>query len=94
MFENYIDCLWNDKIILKSQQRFKSVHHKVYTEELNMTALGSNDDKRLQTFNRATTYPYGTPAVKVCESEMMVVRDLFVKKYVDCPFYGEIVSKQ
>ena len=30
MFENYKDCLFNDKIILKSQQRLKSNHHKVY----------------------------------------------------------------
>ena len=34
MFENYTDCLFNNKIILKSQQRFKSDHHKLYTEEL------------------------------------------------------------
>ena len=27
MFENYTDCLFNDEIILKSQQRFKSDHH-------------------------------------------------------------------
>ena len=94
MFENYKDCLFNGEVILKSQQRFKSDHHKVYTEEVNKIALSSDDDKRLQTFNRVTTYPYGTPAVKVCENEMMVVRDLFVKKYVDCPFYGEIVLKQ
>ena len=94
MFENYTDCLFNDKIILKSQQRFKSDHHKVYTEEVNKIALSSNDDKRLQTFNRVTAYPYRTNAFKVCESEMMVVRDLFIKKYVDCPFYGEIVLKQ
>ena len=94
MFENYTDCLFNDKIILKSQRRFKSDHHKVYTEEVNKIALSSDDDKRLQTFNRVTTYPYGTAAVKVCENEMMVVRDLFVKKYVYCPFYGEIVLKQ
>ena len=33
MFENYTDCLFNNKIILKSQQRFKSDHHKVYTEK-------------------------------------------------------------
>ena len=32
MFENYKDCLFNDKIKLKSQQRFKSDQHKVYTE--------------------------------------------------------------
>ena len=94
MFENYTDCLFNNKIILKSQQRFQSDHHKVYTEEVNKIALSINDDKRLQTFNKLTTYPYGTNAVKVCESEMMVVKDLFVKKYVDCPFYGEIVLKR
>ena len=51
ILENYIDCLFNNKIILKSQQRFKSDHHKVYTEEVNKIALSSNDDKRLQTFN-------------------------------------------
>ena len=83
--------MFNDKIILKSQQRFKSDHHKVYTEEVNKIALSSNDDKRLQTFDRIETYPYGTYAFKVCKSEMMIVTYLFVKKYVDCPFYGEIV---
>ena len=45
MFENYTDCLFNDNIILKSQQRFKSNHHKVYTEEIKKIALSSNDDK-------------------------------------------------
>ena len=29
MFKNYKDYLFNDKIILKSQQRFKSGHHSV-----------------------------------------------------------------
>ena len=71
MFENYKDCLFNDKIILKSQQRFKSYNHDVYTEEVNKIALSSNDDKRLQTFDRITTYPYRTNAFKVCESEML-----------------------
>ena len=71
MFENYKDSLFNDEIILKSQQRFKSDHHKVYTEEVNKIALSSNDDKRLQTFDKITTYPYGTNAFKVCESEML-----------------------
>ena len=71
MFENYKDSLFSDKIILKSQQRFKSDHHKVYTEEVNKIALSSNDDKRIQTFDKVTTYPYGTNAFKVCESEML-----------------------
>ena len=59
MFENYKDSLFNDKVILKSQQRFRSYDHKVYTEEVNKIALSSNDDKRLQTYDRITTYPYG-----------------------------------
>ena len=71
MFENYKDSLFNNKTILKSQLRFKSDHHNVYTEEVNKIALSSNDDKRLQTFDRVTTYPYGTNAFKVCESEML-----------------------
>ena len=80
-FENYTDSLFNDKIILKSQQRFKSNHHEVYTEEVNRIALRSNDDKRLQTLDRITTYPYGTNAFKVCQSEMIVMRDLFFESY-------------
>ena len=59
MFENYIDSLYNGTVILRSQQRFKSDHHKVYTE-VSMIALSSNDDKGLLTFDRITTYPYGT----------------------------------
>ena len=64
------------------------------TEEINKVVLSSNDDKRLQTFNRITTYPYGTPAVKVCANEIMVMRIFFVKKYVNCPFHGEMILKQ
>ena len=74
MFENYKDCFCNDKIILKSQQRFKSDHHNVYIEETNEIALSSNDDKRLLTSGRIKTYPYGTNAFKVCESEMLEVK--------------------
>ena len=71
MFENYKDSLFNYKTILKSQLRFKSGHHNVYTEQVNKITLNSNDNKRLQTFDRVTTYPYGTNASKVCESEML-----------------------
>ena len=66
MFENYKNCLLNDKILLKSQQSFKSDYHEVYTVEINKIALSSNDDKRLQTSDRIKTYPFGTNAFKVC----------------------------
>ena len=58
-FSDYKNCLLNNEIILKSQQRFKSEAHNVYTEKIKKVALSSNDDKRLQTFDRITTYPYG-----------------------------------
>ena len=45
--------------------RFKSYYHVMYTEEVNKIALSSNDDKRSQSFDRITTYPYGT-------NEMMI----------------------
>ena len=60
-----------NEIILKSQQRFKSERHDVYTEEVNKIALSSNDNKRLQTFDRITSYPYGTNAGKVCKTELL-----------------------
>ena len=62
------------KIISKSQQRFRSDHHNVYTKEVNKIALSSNDEKILQTFDKVTTYPYGGNTSKVCESEMLSLR--------------------
>ena len=43
----------------------------MYTEEISKIALSSDDDKRLKTFNKVTTYPYGKNAFKVCEKKMM-----------------------
>ena len=56
MFENYKDCLFNNKNIYRSQERFKSYYHNKYTEEVNKIVLRSNDDKKLQTSDRITTY--------------------------------------
>ena len=71
MFKNSTDCLFNNKIILKSQQRFKSDCHDVYTEQMNKIALNTKYDKRLQTFDEITTCPYRINAFKVCESETL-----------------------
>ena len=48
IFKNYKVCLFNNKTVYRSQERFKS-YYDVYTEEANKIALSSNDDKRLQT---------------------------------------------
>ena len=70
-FIDYKKCLLNDETILKSQQRTRSEAHNVYTEEVNKIALRSNDDKRLQTFDRITTYPYGISAGRVYKTELL-----------------------
>ena len=70
-FNDYKDCLLNYKIVLKSQKRFKSERHDVYTEEINKIALSSSADKRLQTFDRITSYPYGASAGKVCKTKLL-----------------------
>ena len=73
VFENYKDCLFNEKTIFKKQQRFKSCYHDIYAEEINKVALSSNDNKRLQTFDRVKTFPHRTSDFKVCEDEMLNV---------------------
>ena len=71
MFHNFKDCWSNNKNAYRSKQRFKSYNNDFYTEEVNKTALSANDDKRLQTYDNITTYPYRSNAFKVCESEML-----------------------
>ena len=58
-FDDYKKCLLSDKVILKSQQRFISNKHDVYTEKVNKIALSNNDDKRIISSNKITSYPYG-----------------------------------
>ena len=58
-FDDYKKCLLNDKVILKSQQRFISTKHDVYTEHINKIALSNDDDKRIVSSNKITSYPYG-----------------------------------
>ena len=58
-FNDYKKCLLNDEVIFKSQQRFISKKHDVYTENINKIALSNNDDKRIVSLDKITSYPYG-----------------------------------
>ena len=58
-FGDYKKCLLNDKVILKSQQRFISTKHYIYTENVNKIALSNDDDKRIVSSNKISSYPYG-----------------------------------
>ena len=58
-FNDYKNCLLKDEVILKSQQRFISKKHDVYTENINKIVLSNNDDKRIISSDKITSYPYG-----------------------------------
>ena len=58
-FDDYKKCLLNDKVILKSQQRFISNKHDVCTENVNKIALSNDHDKRIGSSDKITSYPYG-----------------------------------
>ena len=57
-FDDYTNCLLTDKVLLKSQQRFISKKHDVYTEDINKIALSNDDDKRIVSSDKITSYPY------------------------------------
>ena len=57
--------------MIKSQQRFKSEEHDVYTEEINKMALSYDDDKRLISYDGIKTYPYGIGTGILCKQELL-----------------------
>ena len=58
-FNDYKNCLLKDEVLLKSQQRFISKKHDVYTQNINKIALSNNDDQRIVSSDKITSYPYG-----------------------------------
>ena len=58
-FNDYKKCLFEKEKVLKSQQRFKSENHSVYTECINKIALSCDNDKRIVTSDGIISYPYG-----------------------------------
>ena len=58
-FNDCKKCLLNNEVILKSQQRYISKKHDICTEDINKIALSNDDDKRIASSNKITSYPYG-----------------------------------
>ena len=58
-FNDYKKCLFSGELTLTSQQRFISKKHDVCTENVNKIALSNNDDKRIVSSNKISSYPYG-----------------------------------
>ena len=70
-FDDYRAFLFNNNPVLRCQEVLKCELHDVYTVILNKIALNSNDDKRLQTYDKIATYPYGFSVGKVCKTELL-----------------------
>ena len=64
-FNDYKNCLLDNVKVLRSQQRFKSENHIVYTENINKIALSCNDDKRFVATDGIESYPYGYVLKKI-----------------------------
>ena len=57
--------------MLKTQQRFKSENHNVFTEEISKIALSSSYYKRMQSTDLIEMYAYGTSKVLVSEKKRL-----------------------
>ena len=58
-FNDYKKCLLKDEVIFKLQQKFISKKHDVHTENINKIALSNDDDTRIVSSDKITSYPYG-----------------------------------
>ena len=59
----------NNKLILKTQQRFTSEMHNIFTKEINKIALSLNHYKWIPSIDLIETYAYGTSEVLVSGRE-------------------------
>ena len=79
-----VDCLKefvkNNKVILKTQQRFKNKRHNVFTEEINKIVLSSNDDERMQSIDLIEACAYGTSKYLICKKEEIKCKHI-IKQY-------------
>ena len=70
--QQYMDALLLNKTTRTKQQRFKSDHHTITTEEVKKIALSTKNDKRIQSFDGITTYPTGIDKDLLNESESII----------------------
>ena len=68
-----MNSLKNNKLILKTRQRFKNERQNVFTEEINNIVLSSNDDKGMQSIDFIETYAYETSKDLVSEKKRLTI---------------------
>ena len=72
---------------MKTQQRFKSEKHNVFTEKINKIAFSSNDDKIMQAIDLIEICAYGTSKDLVGDEEEIkcskIIKKMNDKKMVN-----------
>ena len=63
-FEDYKDCLFNQRDQTRAMNVIRSHEHEIYTEEVNKIALSANDDKRIVMQDGVHTLAYGHYSLK------------------------------
>ena len=77
--EDHKEYIKNNKLILKTQQRFRSKKHAL-TQEINKIAFSSDDDKRIQSIDSIETYAYGMSKDLVCTKKEIKCNNI-IKRY-------------
>ena len=90
--EDQKEVVKNDKLIFKTQQRFKSERQNVFTEEINKIALSSNDDKRKQPIDLVEWYTYWTSKDLVSDKEEIKCNNI-VKQYKNMVNFDVVVKE-
>ena len=67
-------------MILKTQQRFKSKRHNVFTEEINNISLSSDDDERMQSIYSTEALAHGTSKDLECQKRKIKCSSI-IKQY-------------
>ena len=70
-FEDFKNCYETGVVQYRTQLRFVSHKHVMYTQRVNKVALSANDDKRLQDYDYNRTYAYGTSVGVFCKFELL-----------------------
>ena len=57
--EDHKEFIQNNKLMLKTQQRFRAERNNIFTKEIDKIALSASYDKSIQSIDSIETYAYG-----------------------------------
>lgn len=79
-FEDYVECLRQNKELLHTMNTIRSYNHNLYSVELNKISLSPHDNKRYILKDGISTLPWGHYAVPQDQTQNMEVDSALEKK--------------